>query len=202
MLAEGQQDPSSFRPGAARTGNQAGFLLRETRGAWVFGGSDVLLAEQEKREVVDLPELQAENGYTSSGRSCGGGALLNRCTNQVAPLSPRAVVVLHIFVAEQIFQNKPGMTGSFSNAAISNDGLGARDAFVLIQRLEFIERLEGPVIVAGFRPGDATSAGNVPAALTRLWQAGRRKNLTSEFRTTANVYEFHSTLTHRCLDLR
>src|SRR6185436_6035023 len=65
-----------------------------------------------------------------------------------------------------------------------------------------IKRLEGPVVVAGFRPCDATSAGNVPAALARLRQAGRRKNLTSEFRTTANVYKFHSTLTHSCLDLR
>jgi len=62
MLAEGQQDPFSFRAGAARTGNQAGFLLRETRGAWVFGGSDVLLAEQEKREVVDPLNCRLEMG--------------------------------------------------------------------------------------------------------------------------------------------
>src|SRR5258706_6415363 len=94
------------------------------------------------------------------------------------------------------------MTGALSNAAVSNDGFGAGDSLVLIQRLELIKRLEGSVVVASFRPRDAASARNVTAPLARFRQAGRRKNLTGEFRTAAHVYQFHSALTHCYLDLR
>ena len=81
-------------------------------------------------------------------------------------------------------------------------GLAPGDPFVLIQRLELIKRFEGSIVVASLRPRDAAGAWNVTAALARLRQAGRRKNLTGEFRTAPNVYQFHGTLTHRCLDLR
>src|SRR3712207_2941455 len=83
------------------------------------------------------------------------GSPLDRCTDHVAPLGPRAVVVADVRVAEQLVQHEPGVRGALADAAVDDDVLVWGDALGAVQLLELIRRLEGAVLGDRPRPGDA-----------------------------------------------
>src|ERR1700737_785726 len=61
------------------------------------------------------------------------GLIDDRRANQVAPLRPRAVVILHVIVAEQIFQHEPCMRAALADAAIGDHFVIAVDPLPPIQ---------------------------------------------------------------------
>src|SRR5207244_9912370 len=72
-------------------------------------------AKRIARDSTPVKSLCLERrGPHTDGQSHGyllaGLRLLNRRPDQVAPLGPRAVVVLHVLVSEQVLQNKPRVT--------------------------------------------------------------------------------------------
>ena len=52
--------------------------------------------------------------------------LLDRHVHHVAPLGPRAVVVLHVVVAEQLVQHEPGVGRALADAAVGDDRVRRR----------------------------------------------------------------------------
>src|SRR5687768_3297374 len=48
----------------------------------------------------------------------------DRRADQVAPLRPRAVVVLHVLEAQQILEHEPGMARALADAAVGDDRWG------------------------------------------------------------------------------
>src|SRR5438105_15884720 len=95
------------------------------------------------------------------GRPGGTSWFFYRRADQVAPFGPRAVIVLHVVVAEQIFQHEPRVTRSLADAAIRDDRLVAGHADAAVQLLQLGDALERAVVVGGFRPGNAFRARNM-----------------------------------------
>src|SRR5262249_30950373 len=101
---------------------------------------------------------------------------LHRSADEIAPLSPRAVIVLDVLESEQVLQREPCQARSLADAAVRDDRLIVADALRRIQGAELIEVLERAVVVAVFPPRDVLRAGNMAAALARFRQSGRRQN--------------------------
>src|SRR5947209_2393926 len=118
-----------------------------------------------------------------------GLRLLDRRADQVAPLGPRAVVVLHVAEPEEILQHEPRVARALADAAIRDHRLVGRDALRAVQRLQLVGALERPIVVARLRPRDALRAGNVPTTLTGFGETGRREDLAGELLRTAHVDE-------------
>ena len=102
--------------------------------------------------------------------------LLHRRADEIAPLGPRAVVVLHVLEAEQVLQHEPREARAFADAAVRDHRLIARDALRGVQRFQIVEALERPIVVAVPAPRDALRAGDVSAALAGFGQSGRRQD--------------------------
>src|SRR5262245_9981135 len=70
--------------------------------------------------------------------------LLDRCTHQIPPLCPGAVIIPHARVTQQVHQDKPGVARALPNAAIGNDvitGFEAGSAFVeFFELFDVLER--------------------------------------------------------------
>src|SRR3954466_901306 len=52
----------------------------------------------------------------------------DRRADEIAPLRPASVVVLHVVLAEQVLHHEPSMTRPLADPAIGNCGLGEIDA--------------------------------------------------------------------------
>src|SRR5262249_12093949 len=91
--------------------------------------------------------------------------LLDRCTHQVPPLCPGAVIIPHARVTQQIHQDKPGVARALPNAAIGNGvitGFEASSAFV--EFFELLDVLERGIRSHGLSPGNIRCPGNVATA--------------------------------------
>src|ERR1700680_551690 len=53
-----------------------------------------------------------------------GGFLLDWRAHQVSPLGPRAIVILHAIVAQQVRQHEPGMRTALPDAAVGDHFVG------------------------------------------------------------------------------
>src|SRR6185295_860109 len=100
-------------------------------------------------------------------------SLFDRRADQVAPLGPRAVIVLDVAEAEQMLHHEPGEARSLADAAVRNHRPVAGDALRRIHRLQIVEALERAVVVAVLPPRNALRAGDVAAALAGFRQPGR-----------------------------
>ncbi len=98
-------------------------------------------------------------------------------------------------------QHEPGVAGPLADSAIGDDRLIWRDACPLVQLLQLVRVLEGPIVVARLAPRNALGAGNVATTLTGFGQAGRSQNFTGEFLRTTHVNQRRSLLLHRLLYL-
>src|ERR1700730_15996616 len=107
--------------------------------------------------------------------------LFHRRTNEVAPFGPRAVVVLHVLVAEQILQDEPRVARPLADAAIGDYRLVAGHADRSVELLQLVDALEGAIIIGGLRPGHAFRAWNMTTALAGFGQSRRRQGLSREF---------------------
>src|SRR5580693_6754667 len=121
--------------------------------------------------------------------SGGAGFVDDGGADQVAPLGPRTVIIAHVVVAQQILQHKPGVRTALADAAISDDFIGARNTFWLIEPLKILERLEGAIFVGSLRPRDIRGLGDVSGALCRFRHPWRSDNLSGELIHGTNVYE-------------
>ena len=68
---------------------------------------------------------------------------LDRISDEIAPLSPGAVIVADPVVAEKVSQHEPGERGSFADPAIGYDVLVSSDALCFVQFpkvRDFLER--------------------------------------------------------------
>src|SRR5207302_418651 len=115
--------------------------------------------------------------------------LLHWRADEIAPLGPRAVVVLHVLEAEQMLQHEPREARPLADAAVRDHRTIGGHALRGVQRLQLVEALERAVLVAVLSPRNALRAGNVAAALARLGQSGRRQNLTGELLRAAHIDE-------------
>src|SRR5262249_41612841 len=108
-------------------------------------------------------------------------------SDHAAPLGPRAVVVLHVLVAEQLLQHEPGVRRALADAAVGDDLFVGRDALAAVELPQLIGRLERPILVGRLAPGDVLRTWNVPAALRGLGEAGRGDDLAVVLGRRADV---------------
>src|SRR6058998_3199659 len=67
-----------------------------------------------------------------SGGSCPDRLLFDRRPDEVAPLRPRPVVVLHVRVPEEVLQDEPRVGRPLPDPAVRDDLLVRRDPFPLV----------------------------------------------------------------------
>src|SRR5208282_5755091 len=154
---------------------------------------DVAQAYPELRTVfpTNMPPRIAGAARVSDSRlSRGGGEFFfDRRADEVAPLGPRAVVILHVVVAEQIFQHEPRVRAALADSAVGDHFARAGHALALIELLQLVRGLERAVLVGSLRPRDVRGGGNVPSALRRFAHARRRDDLAGEFIDRTHVHE-------------
>src|SRR3954469_12031871 len=146
------------------------------------GAAVVDRAVEDRADLIgfdfDRPAAQLlPAAFVSFGLHLG---LLHRRADQVAPLGPGTVVVLDVLEPEQVFQHEPRDARAFADAAVGDHGSVARDALSAVERLQFVDALERPVLVAVLAPGNALRARNVAAALAGFRQPGRREDFAGE----------------------
>src|SRR5690349_21304395 len=109
------------------------------------------------------------------------GPLLDRDADERAVLGPRAVVVLHVLVAEQLVQREPGVARPLADAAVG-DGLAAViQAGLGVELGEVLVGLESAVLVRGLAPRHVERRRDVTAPLALLLrQVRRREQLARE----------------------
>src|SRR6478752_8654895 len=112
---------------------------------------------------------------------------LHRHADEIAPLSPRTVVVLHVLESEEILQDEPRDARTLPDAAVRNHGRVSGHALAAVQRLELVHALERPIVVAVLAPGDAFRARDMAAALAGFRESWRRENLAGELRRAADI---------------
>ncbi len=74
-------------------------------------------------------------------------SLFNRCSDQITPLSPRAVIVLHVLIAKQVFQSEPAMRTTFADTAVGDDFAVSIDTIPLIKLLQRVRRLKCAILI-------------------------------------------------------
>src|SRR3990172_11617140 len=121
--------------------------------------------------------------------------------HEASILRPRAVVIPHLGIPQEVLQHEPGVRGALADPAIGNDVLVRADAPPLVELLQIIRALEGPVLLHRLAPWDVRRAGDVPAALGPfLREVLGGKDLSRELFRGADVYERLSLLAHRSED--
>src|SRR4030065_218439 len=108
------------------------------------------------------------------GRRQGGGAVCRLClsldwrVDQAAPLRPGAVVVAHVRVAQQVFQNEPRVRRPLADAAVGDDLFVRGDVLASVEGPKLGVGLESTVLAYGLGPNDVPCAWDVTAALGAL----------------------------------
>src|SRR5260370_10038043 len=126
--------------------------------------------------------------FTAAPALASRRPLGDRGADQIPPFGPRAVVVAHLFHAQQILEREPGVARALPDAAVGDhlvlavDHLGA-----LVQLQEVLVRLEGAVGGHGLAPRDVAGAGHVAGALRRLAHARGPDGVTHDIGRGAHV---------------
>src|SRR5437867_1092909 len=139
--------------------------------------------------------MRPPGGYAPRGPPGvrGRSALLDRHSDEAAPLGPRAVVVADAVVAEQVAQHEPGVRAALADAAVGDGLRAAREPLALVDRLQLVRALEAPVLGDGRRPGHVLRAGDVTAALgALLWKVLRRQQLARVLLRRADIDDLRS----------
>src|ERR687897_1251665 len=117
------------------------------------------------RGAQRLARLLAAGLIRSSARTTATGppgrSAFDGDADQRAVLGPRAVVVLHRWVAQQLMQHEPGVGRPLADAAIGDHAPIGTDALAAVKGVELVGGAEGAVIVGGPAPGDVQRAGDV-----------------------------------------
>lgn len=114
-----------------------------------------------------------------------------RNPHQVAPLRPRAVIVLHVGVAEEVLEDKPGVAGALGDAAVDHHVFIRGDARGLVKSLKFLKRFKGAVGVYRLGPGDVFGprdvAGPQGSFLRVVGHVGELPRYSSGLRTSTRA---------------
>src|SRR2546429_5873250 len=123
-----------------------------------------------------------------SGRAAASA--LDGDVDEVAPLGPRAVLVLDVLVAEQLAQDEPGVRAPLADPAVRRHLLVRRDALAAVELAQLVRRLERAVVADGLRPRDRLRRRDVTGARgALLLVAGRRHQLARVLLGAAHVDE-------------
>src|SRR5580692_4492068 len=112
----------SARKSSARTLRQRSARCRTKHGATACRRIKFRSRHRRSRKQKAGPDLAAGTRlYKLLGlvRGCGG-FFFDRGANEVAPLGPGTVVILHVAKAEQILQHEPGVRAAFADAAVGD----------------------------------------------------------------------------------
>ena len=129
--------------------------------------------ERQDRLIEPRPPVNRADGVrTLGGRDdwiavIGQGSAFDRDVDEVAPLGPRAVVVLDVGVAEQLAEDEPGVRAALADAAVGEHLLLGRDALRAVELAQLVGRLERAVVADRLRPRDRLRARDVAACATR-----------------------------------
>src|SRR6185437_11085119 len=101
--------------------------------------------------------MQTPSTWSSSKAKWSSGSyrldvFLNRHVDQVAPLGPRAVVVLHVVLAEQLVQHEPRVRRALADAAVGDDVVAVEDALARVELAQIVRVLEGSVLLHRLGP--------------------------------------------------
>src|SRR4051794_32104448 len=94
--------------------------------------------------------------------------LLDRDADERAVLGPRAVVVLHVVLAEQLAQDEPGVARALADPAVGDGLLAGVQAGVGVELAQLVVALEGAVLVGRLAPRDIDRRRDVSGALRAL----------------------------------
>src|SRR5215204_4612365 len=84
--------------------------------------------------------------------------------HQVTPLGPGAVVVTHALITEEVIQDEPRVGRALSYPAIGYDVVPLAEAdLFLVDLLQLIGALEGPILPHGPRPWHVRGTGDMPS---------------------------------------
>src|SRR5215218_10368937 len=99
--------------------------------------------------------------------------------DQVTPLGPGAVVVTHALITEEVIQDEPRVGRALSYPAIGYDVVPLAEADLsLVDPLQLIGALEGPILPHGPRPRHVSGPWDVPSPeSTLLWVVRHVKEL-------------------------
>src|SRR4051794_18920509 len=111
-------------------------------------------------------------------RTCSD-VLLDRYADQRAVLRPRAVVVLHVRLVEDLVQDEPRVRRPLADAAVSDRVLAEVHAFGLVELAQLVVGEERAVFVRGLRPRDVLRGRHVTGALRLLLRQMRGRKQTS-----------------------
>src|SRR6202050_1287565 len=104
---------------------------------------------------------------------------LDRNTDQRTVLGPRAVVVLHVRLAEQFVQHEPGVRGPLADTAVGDGVLAEVEAgLVAVERAEVVVGLERAILLGSLRPGHILRGRHVTATLRGFLRQVRRREQT------------------------
>src|SRR5215211_7044669 len=109
--------------------------------------------------------------------------------HQVTLLGPGAVVVTHALITEEIIQDEPRVGRALSYPAIGYDVVPPAEADLsLVDLLQLIGALEGPILPDSPRPRHVSGPRNVPSPESALlWVVGHVKELAPVLTGTPHV---------------
>src|SRR5215211_2626439 len=110
--------------------------------------------------------------------------------HQVTPLGPRAVVVTHALITEEVLQDEPRVGRALSYPAISYYVVPLAEADLsLVDLLQLIGALEGPILPHGPRPRHVRGPWDVPSPESALlWVVRHVKELAPVLTGTPHIY--------------
>src|SRR5688572_27916268 len=115
---------------------------------------------------------------------------LDRRPHERAVLGPRAVVVLHVLVAEELLKREPRVGGALPDPAVGDHLALARDPLGRVELAQLVSGLECPVLVRCFRTRDVRRARDMESILRPLMgQMIGRDHLSAELLGRAYVHE-------------
>src|SRR5215204_3718105 len=109
--------------------------------------------------------------------------------HQVTPLGPGAVVVTHALITEKVIQNEPRVGRALSNSAIGYYVVPLAEADLsLVDLLQLIGALEGPILPHSPRPRHVSGPWDVPSPESAfLWVVRHVKELAPVLTGTPHV---------------
>src|SRR3954451_391149 len=106
-----------------------------------------------------------DSAASPSEQRAGLLAADDRRPHEVAPLRPRAVVVAHLRIPEQVVQHEPGVAGPLPDPAVRDHVVLRREAeLVTVDPAQLVGSLERAVLVRRRLPRLAQRTRDVPAA--------------------------------------
>src|SRR5205807_8983909 len=110
-------------------------------------------------------ELAPRASASGAGALRSLSPLLDRYGHHVSPLGPRAVVVLHAVMAEELVQDEPGVGRALADTAVGDDVIAVQHARAAVQVTGLVRRLERAVLPHRLSARDRGSSGDGAPAL-------------------------------------